>query len=404
MWQPLLKGADARAALAVVRDIAECLATRPTARAMDRVVFWAYASHQLGEPFAETAYEQALDELIDELHRGVDQLGLYGGLAGIGWTLCHVLEAEGADSLAVVDATFLDVLAVEEWRHHLDLIQGLVGFGVYFLERIAVSGASTAYEGIARVVHHLDARATTTAAGTAWHTPSNLLPSTAATLFPSGYFDCGVAHGAPGMIALLARICALDAPPTRARPLLDGAVRWVLAQRLPGKAGFPSKLVGAETHGRLRNAWCYGDAGIAAALCQSARHLDDPARRTLAWDVALESARRPADRCGVVDAALCHGAAGLAHLFDRLWQATRQPLLEDAARSWIDRTLAMRRDDGFAGFSAAKHDAQGGVEYRPDASFLDGAIGIGLALLAATSPTEPGWDRLLLCDVSPSAT
>jgi len=34
-----------------------------------------------------------------------------------------------------------------------------------------------------------------------------------------------------------------------------------------------------------------------------------------------------------------------------------------------------------------------------DPSLLTGAVGIGLALLAATTPVEPMWDRILLLDL-----
>jgi hypothetical protein len=32
----------------------------------------------------------------------------------------------------------------------------------------------------------------------------------------------------------------------------------------------------------------------------------------------------------------------------------------------------------------------------PNPSFLEGSVGIALALLAAVSPKDPEWDRLLL--------
>jgi lantibiotic biosynthesis protein len=37
------------------------------------------------------------------------------------------------------------------------------------------------------------------------------------------------------------------------------------------------------------------------------------------------------------------------------------------------------------------------LTWTGDPGFLTGAAGIGLALLAAVSPVEPEWDRLLLC-------
>ena len=38
-------------------------------------------------------------------------------------------------------------------------------------------------------------------------------------------------------------------------------------------------------------------------------------------------------------------------------------------------------------------------EWRDDPGFLNGAAGIGLVLLAAASPLEPEWDRVLLASL-----
>jgi hypothetical protein len=39
--------------------------------------------------------------------------------------------------------------------------------------------------------------------------------------------------------------------------------------------------------------------------------------------------------------------------------------------------------------------------WRSEAGFLEGATGIGLALLGAISDVEPAWDRVLLLSVRP---
>ena len=41
-------------------------------------------------------------------------------------------------------------------------------------------------------------------------------------------------------------------------------------------------------------------------------------------------------------------------------------------------------------------DPDGPTIWEPSPDFLDGAIGVALALLAALAPVEPLWDRLLL--------
>ena len=106
----------------------------------------------------------------------------------------------------------------------------------------------------------------------------------------------------------------------------------------------------------------------------------------------MGAANRPPDHTGVVDAGLCHGSAGLAHLFNRMYQMTAEPLLADAARFWVERTLelcsaALTRD-------ASGTDAAQAAWKGP--GLLEGAAGIVLALEAACTTAEPIWDQMLL--------
>jgi hypothetical protein len=99
----------------------------------------------------------------------------------------------------------------------------------------------------------------------------------------------------------------------------------------------------------------------------------------------------------VRDAGLCHGAFGVAHLFNRIFQATGEERFAQAARLWIGEGLALRRRGlGVAGFSVWDVTTPGGPTWTAESGFLTGAAGIGLALLAAASEVEPAWDRLLL--------
>src|SRR5205814_7193584 len=98
-----------------------------------------------------------------------------------------------------------------------------------------------------------------------------------------------------------------------------------------------------------------------------------------------------------MDAGLCHGAAGLGHLFNRMYQATKDATLARAARFWFERTLAMRRPGrGIGGFSTLSGKADGTRYWENDPGLLTGSAGIALALLAATTSIEPAWDRMLL--------
>ncbi len=139
-----------------------------------------------------------------------------------------------------------------------------------------------------------------------------------------------------------------------------------------------------------------GDPGVAIACWSAALRLSRP---TDEWrELARCSAIRDPELCGAVDPCLCHGAAGLAHIYNRAYQACGDPVFLDAARAWFRRTLDMRRPEGLGGFASP---SQVPDTWRTSTGLLDGATGVALALLAAVEPVEPRWDRLLLCDLPP---
>jgi hypothetical protein len=104
----------------------------------------------------------------------------------------------------------------------------------------------------------------------------------------------------------------------------------------------------------------------------------------------------------VVDACLCHGTTGLGHLFNRLYQATGNLEMKEAALAWYRCALERRLpEEGIAGFPAYAPGEPGASPWRSDPGFLTGAAGVGLALLAAVTDVEPVWDRLLAVSIPP---
>jgi lantibiotic modifying enzyme len=150
-----------------------------------------------------------------------------------------------------------------------------------------------------------------------------------------------------------------------------------------------------------RSAWCYGDPGISASLFLAANCLNNKVRQKDALKIALRAAVRLPEHAGVKDAGLCHGSAGLGHIFNRMFQATGNARLKDAARFWFQQTLKFsRKGQGFAGYSAYRSKDDGTPEWHDEPDLLTGSAGIGLALLAAISPVAPDWDRMLLLSIA----
>ena len=411
-WKPLLEGDLALRALQVVEDIARALESYTPADnlrfpslaggAAGEALLHAYlALHNGDEHQAERAAER-LEAAAQGVATTAMPPGLYGGFSGVAWVTEHLQgrlfepDPEDDDANQEIDEALLAYLSTLTESDEYELISGATGLGVYARERLAHPSGAMLLE---RVVDFLATQAEIGPEGTAWFTPPSWLPSWQREIHPKGLYNLGVSHGIPAVIPLLAIACRSGVAADRARPLLDGAVRWLLAQQLPAGTGscFGSAVAEGDAPAASRLAWCYGDPGIAAALLVAARAAGEPAWEDKALEVARGAARRPPEQSFVRDAGVCHGAAGLAHLFNRFWQASGEEVFRDAALSWIERTLEFRRPgEGIAGFSAWHARSGSNGEWAAEPGLLEGATGIGLVLLAAISTVEPEWDRILL--------
>jgi hypothetical protein len=411
-WRPLLEGDLATRSLQAVEDVARALesytppADDPRYPSLSRgaageAVLHSYLALHNGDEHQAERAATLLDTAAQALATTVMPPGLYSGFSGVAWAVEHLQahlfepDPEG-DDLREIDEAILAYMDTLTELDEYDLISGLTGLGVYARERLSHPSGATLLE---RVVDRLVQQAETGPEGTAWFTPPDRLPEWQREIHPKGLYNLGVAHGIPAVVALLAIACRVGVAADRARPLLDGTVRWLFARQLPAGKGscFGTSFVAGEDSGASRLAWCYGDPGIAATLLVAARAVAEPAWEDKALEVARAAARRPPEQSFVRDAGVCHGAAGLAHLFNRFWQASGEEVFRDAARYWIERTLEFRvPGEGIAGFRAWHALPGPNGQWAAEPGLLEGASGIALVLLAAVSTIEPAWDRVLL--------
>ncbi|HJX27937.1 MAG TPA: lanthionine synthetase C family protein [Thermoanaerobaculia bacterium] len=427
-WRPLLHGPLADRALEAVFAIAEDLPRQESwippsitgsietswratlaSGAAGQALFYGYLALHTGEErWADLAVE-LLDRAAETVASVPMTESLYSGFPGIAWVGDHLrgrLFEGDPDENREVDEALLSALEHPSWPPEYDLINGLVGLGIYALEGLPRPTAMTLLE---RLVARLGERASEQPDGAAWFSEPEVLPAFQREEFPGGLFNLGASHGAAGAVALLG--AASRNGVAAARPLLEQVVSWLLARRQPAEAGYAfSHFYVPEIESRTcRLAWCYGDPGMAATLLVAARGAGVPAWERAAVEVARLAAERPENQARIQDAGLCHGATGLAQIFNRMHQETGDEQLAGAARAWYERTLRDRTPGlGFGGFRAWSSGLTGNPDWRDDPGFLEGAAGVGLALLAAVSPVEPEWDRILLVSlrrpsVSPTA-
>jgi len=296
------------------------------------------------------------------------------GVSGIVWCIRHLLNAgfasdEGIEDIFEdVDVLLGEIMVQEVGEGRYDFLHEALGLALYFLEKKQPS-------------QYLDALTKKLAEKTINGVWEDDFSKASLGRPDETVFNLGMAHGIPSIISILALI-------DKKNPLIDPGVNWLLATRNTPEEGISSifpVLVDinkqAVTGKQSRLGWCYGDLSIATALLNAGY-------TTEAHEIFTYTLQhRDMKNGGVHDACLCHGSAGIAHMYRRAYLATNDPELLLGADHWIKQTLQMK--------SGLKFSRDG--EYETAYGMLEGMTGIGLALIAALDPdTAPAWDRCLL--------
>ena len=136
--------------------------------------------------------------------------------------------------------------------------------------------------------------------------------------------------------------------------------------------------------------------GIAHVFWQAAVSLKKKEWEDTAIQILLHnSSRHDLQKNGIMDAGLCHGSAGVAHIFWNLYLNTHLQKFQETTDYWLDITMQMAKyTDGSAGFKAWRTEKLGGFVKLN--SFLEGISGIGLVLLSHLQRDKTSWDECLM--------
>lgn len=205
--------------------------------------------------------------------------------------------------------------------------------------------------------------------------------------------DLSLAHGISGLLKANLDLLSLD---TTYKPLINNCnniIDYILEHQFttPTESYFPnfiySDKIDVESS---RLAWCYGDLGIAIILLFASIQLKSSYLKEKAIDILeFNSKRRSPDNTRVKDISLCHGSAGIMHIFNKAYLLTLEPKFKEAADYWFDETMKFGTyTDTISGFKSFHNPINSFVQ---DNSILLGVSGVGLALLSHLTH-DTSWD------------
>jgi hypothetical protein len=368
--------------------------------------------HQLcpGEGWDRVAHVY-LKEATDGLNKGLGiPLGLFGGLAGV-TSAARYLSLEGRryqKALAALEGRLFALtrpwlsaqppaggVAVSAY----DLISGLTGVGRYLLQ---AANSSAEAEQLALDVLRLMIRWSLIPKTTGFYTPPDSVPDFEKRRDPErslGYINCGLAHGVPGPLALMALAHRGGVQLPHLTDAIYTLAHWLRGtlQETPSGPDIPyyvSLTLDRVQPGLSRTAWCYGNPGAARALQLAGKTLNDAALQKESLRMMRSVAVRSPEVRNVPAPTFCHGMAGVLQIVLRYLNDSSEP--DACLVTFADNVLTavLDRYDHLAPTGFQDFEPGNGLVGNP--GLLEGAAGVALVLLGASGGVETTWDASFL--------
>jgi lantibiotic modifying enzyme len=338
----------------------------------------------LTENYAEILLNQFAKEL--RLHT------FCSGLSGVLYLFeflrenCFI-DMDVSDTQPALDNYLILQMRQDIQQARYDFMHGALGVGLYFLKKKTEQGViqelinflyNTADKGIDNKIFK-------------WKSIINAEKNIV------GY-NIALSHGISSIIVFLSRVVKSGMVNEKISEMLSGAVNYVLSQQMDFRqcgSCFPSQSLENKNYSifKSRLAWCYGDLGVAMALSQAGKTTNNMEWQEKGLSIFLQSTQRLSVADSLVqDAGICHGSAGIAMIYNRMFLETRRNEFKEASNYWLGQTINFSQfSDGLVGYKTCRLDG-----WICDYSLLTGITGIGLVFLSCLKNDKQMWDEMVL--------
>lgn len=316
---------------------------------------------------------------------------LYSGYTGLAW-LYQYLMAEKVIEYDDNITKFFDELIMEqvfasEETRNIDLMYGIVGYGIYLLECYFKNRMllSSQLNSIVDVLYKLS------------HKEDDMLFWTDKEF--NGMINIGIAHGVAGIAIFLTKVYIFNKNKL-ARMMAEKSLRFLINIKskknedfsvFPNLYDFQGKILPVFDS---RVGWCNGDLGVGFSLFFCGKNLNlsklyNEGLKTL----ERTSLRRDQKNTLVYDKGFCHGSSGVFYIYNLLVKEYKLFQFEETRLFWLKEVLKENKNK--ESFFSLNINHTGEKIYIEERGLLNGYAGIGLSLLSAVNPNNK-WAQILL--------
>lgn len=276
-----------------------------------------------------------------------------------------------------IDDVLTEQLTIFYKNDNLDILHGLLGLGLYFIERKNQTN-------VIKVINILNEKKCITTEGDIYWKKYDAYDSYDTIL------DMGNAHGMGANIFFLTKVLSKDFFLTDdlkiiVTDLIDNSISFYLknVQKISKEINcyFPLKIKAANfendivTPSNSRLGWCYGDLAVLYTLLMASIKIEKKEYEKIILEKLLFVANRKYEgEKQIIDAGFCHGTSGIAILFLNIYNLTKNEVFWETANYWLKITLNKKdltQLNGYVDYNFIINDSA-----EKNISILEGLTGV----------------------------
>lgn len=342
---------------------------------------------------------------------------LFGGLAGV----CFALERASKDRSRY--QRLLNILSehlrekvekdyIVPLKDHLsngkpppmhlyDLIQGIVGVGIYSLNSFSDHRQVHFVEEIIHILIRLTQDILVEGEWVpGWLVPSRYQHREQDQLhYPSGNFNLGLSHGITGVLAFLSVALLRGISVEGQKEAIEKIATWLKGFRKESQDTYfwppvvPfEEAIAASTDRQSpfsgRDAWCYGTPGVARTLFLAGEALKNETLKTFAVESFCTIFQRSREQWWLPGPTCCHGIAGLLLLTLQMANDTQEKDLKEQVVFLNQLLLKFYQPEHSFGFKDYNPCFGEGYAQLDHVGLLEGSTGVLLTLMSVVTSTS----------------
>jgi len=333
---------------------------------------------------------QNIENIQSKLQNNIKTISVYGqGLISLGVFIDYIEKYQIAD----IDSNLLKVIIYSGFQNgtlllksnNLDFVAGATGIGFYFVNKI--QKVNFAHNFLSEWVNKTYNLTKNKIIVYDKHLSNN----------NKKIINLGLAHGLTNILKLALKLNKIEFETHKTRIIINKIIQFYKnIVTIENEYFYPHTITNSVINKdfKSRMAWCYGDLSLAYILYQASLFLNDLELNHLALNILKQTTiRKKIEETQVVDASLCHGSSGIAHIYNKIFNYTNDEVFRTAHTFWLQYTLNLAHNkNGTLGYIIPNN-----TDKKKEVGLLSGIAGISLSFQSSIFNTFD-WDFCLLLD------